>query len=174
MAGRRRLSLRRFFHDYCELIRWSQSGMCPEPGCEAPASLSEYGTICLRGHVVDEQGAMPISRTADLAFAIVPAVRRDAGQTTDLQEALKRYQAPAAYEPRAAEELALLRELRSDVERWRENGGDGIDVGYILDTLDRLEAAYPHQEDDDPRDEIAEQPAATSKARARPSAAGLC
>lgn len=42
-------------------------------------------------------------------------------------------------------ELSLLRELREDVERWREDGGDARDVGYILDTLDKLEERYARQ-----------------------------
>lgn len=87
-----KISIRRLFHDYCEIVTWSQPGACLF--CDAPAAQSEYGTICLAGHVVDAQGTMPISRTADLALAIVPAVRRDAGVTTDLREAQKRYQAP--------------------------------------------------------------------------------
>lgn len=46
----------------------------------------------------------------------------------------------------AKAELLLLRELREDVERWREGGGDARDVGYILDTLDKLEESFPHQD----------------------------
>jgi hypothetical protein len=37
------------------------------------------------------------------------------------------------------QELALLRELASDVARWREAGGDPRDLRYILETMDKLE-----------------------------------
>lgn len=89
----RKISIRRLFHDYCEVIQRSQPGACPF--CGAMAALSEYGSICLTGHLIDDRGMLPISRTADLALAIVPAVRRNAGQTTDLSEAQKRYATPA-------------------------------------------------------------------------------
>lgn len=127
MLGCRRLRPVQAAAQFTTIVQYSQPGTCPSPGCDAPASLSEYGTICLRGHITDDRGTLPVGRTIDLALAVVPAVWRDAGQAMDLQK-----------------EIALLRELRTDVERWRENGGDGIDVGYILDTLDRLEESFPH------------------------------
>jgi len=37
-------------------------------------------------------------------------------------------------------DLAILRELASDVARWRETGGDPRDLRYILETADRYEA----------------------------------
>lgn len=37
-------------------------------------------------------------------------------------------------------ELALLRELAADVQRWREAAGDPRDLRYILETMDKLEA----------------------------------
>lgn len=77
--AKRKISLRRLFDDYCEIIRWSQPGACPVPECGAPAALGEYGAICLRGHITDEQGYIPPSRSADLALAIVPVTHRDAG-----------------------------------------------------------------------------------------------
>jgi hypothetical protein len=40
-------------------------------------------------------------------------------------------------------ELKLLRELRTDVERWSESGGDHRDARYILDTLEQLSAQFP-------------------------------
>lgn len=35
-------------------------------------------------------------------------------------------------------ELTILRELASDVARWRETGGDPRDLRYILETADRI------------------------------------
>jgi hypothetical protein len=35
--------------------------------------------------------------------------------------------------------LKLLEELRDDVERWREGGGDPRDLRYIIDTLEKLD-----------------------------------
>lgn len=34
-------------------------------------------------------------------------------------------------------ELAMLRELRDDVQRWREGGGDVRDLHYVLETLEK-------------------------------------
>ncbi len=34
--------------------------------------------------------------------------------------------------------VKLLEELREDVERWRESGGDPRDLRYILDTLEKI------------------------------------
>ncbi len=41
----------------------------------------------------------------------------------------------------AQTELTALRELYDDVERWRAGGGDVRDVGYILETADRIRAS---------------------------------
>lgn len=112
----RKVSIRRLFHDYCEIVKQAHPSACGVAGCDAPAAYSEYGTICLAGHVVDAQGAMPISRTADLAFAIVPAVRRDAGLTTDLREAQKRYASPDY-----ASLSDLIRQIRA--RGWLWEGG---------------------------------------------------
>ena len=38
-------------------------------------------------------------------------------------------------------ELKLLRELATDVARWRETGGDPRDLAYILDTMDKLKVS---------------------------------
>lgn len=38
-------------------------------------------------------------------------------------------------------ELAGLRELKADVERWRDAGGDIRDLRYVLETLDKLPAS---------------------------------
>ena len=38
----------------------------------------------------------------------------------------------------AEQELAALRELYTDVERWRESGGDVRDLSYVLETADRI------------------------------------
>lgn len=111
-----KVSIRRLFHDYCEIVTWSQPGVCGVVGCDAPAAYSEYGMICLAGHIMDDQRTMPISRTADLALAIVPAVRRDAGMATDLREAQKRYATP---------DYATLPDLIGAIEArgWRWEGG---------------------------------------------------
>lgn len=42
-------------------------------------------------------------------------------------------------------ELLLLRELRTDVERWSEGGGDVRDLGYILETAAKLEEQFPKE-----------------------------
>lgn len=39
-------------------------------------------------------------------------------------------------------ELRLLRELRADVERWRESS-DLRDLSYALDTLNKLNTQFP-------------------------------
>lgn len=109
--ARHTVSIRRLFHDYCAIVTWSQPGACLF--CSAPAAQSEYGAICLAGHVVDDQGTLPPSRTADLALAIVPAVRRDAGQATDLSDAQKRYAAPGD-----ATLLDLIRQVEARGWQW--------------------------------------------------------
>jgi hypothetical protein len=45
-------------------------------------------------------------------------------------------------EPADETELRLLRELRTDVERWRESG-DARDLGYVLEMLDKLQKQFP-------------------------------
>jgi hypothetical protein len=40
-------------------------------------------------------------------------------------------------------ELAVLRELATDVARWRETGGDPRDLNYILETLEKYHALAP-------------------------------
>lgn len=70
------------------------------------------------------------------------AWQRDAAAPCDCGAEALRAAVPAALDEveRLREEVALLRELREDCERWRESGGDRRDQSYILDTLERLEA----------------------------------
>ena len=77
----------------------------------------------------------------------------EVGYVFEPDEATRQVAALVAYDPRCnpilipcdalcvvvATELALLRELRADCERWRESGGDRRDQSYILDTLNKLE-----------------------------------
>lgn len=48
----------------------------------------------------------------------------------------------------APTEIDLLRELRADVDRWRDAGGDVRDLSYMLDTLGKLDKHFPNNEDD--------------------------
>ena len=43
---------------------------------------------------------------------------------------------------RAEARLLLLEELRTDVERWREGGGDPRDLRYIFDTLEKCDEDF--------------------------------
>lgn len=40
---------------------------------------------------------------------------------------------------RAEARNKLLEELRDDIDRWREGGGDPRDVAYIFDTLEKCD-----------------------------------
>lgn len=40
---------------------------------------------------------------------------------------------------RAEARNKILEELRDDIERWREGGGDPRDMRYILDTLEKCD-----------------------------------
>lgn len=40
-------------------------------------------------------------------------------------------------------ELHLLRELRTDIERWNQRGGDNRDLVYVFQTLEELQEEFP-------------------------------
>lgn len=134
MATRRKLSLRTLFSDYCEVVAHSQPSTCP--ACGAPAAHSEYGDICLRGHISDDQGTPPIGRTVDLAAAIVPAVWREAGQAIGAQEAEKevaflRWMAERA-QADIAEIQAWMPLLRRDIELLIDERDTAVEDNAVL------------------------------------------
>jgi DNA-binding CsgD family transcriptional regulator len=47
----------------------------------------------------------------------------------------------------AGRELRLLRELRADVERWNESGGDVRDLRYVFETLEKLREQFPQEQE---------------------------
>lgn len=88
---RHKISLRRLFDDYCSIVNQAVPDRCQMPDCNAPSIESEYGAICLAGHIVDDRGYIPPSLSIDLALSLVPVVWGRENRTVDIRRVIRRY-----------------------------------------------------------------------------------
>jgi hypothetical protein len=133
--------------DYDRRARAEDAAQQPTAASDRAADLAAIRARWTEaGHLAEQYG-----RSIERPYAAAADIRALLARLDAVEAELQAVRDALGMEVQLARAVVReARELHADVERWRESGGDMRDLGYVLETADRVrstlasyDAVYP-------------------------------